>query len=137
MFRCLVHDVNVSPYGLQASAGKLLRVFTNWSVGRITYVTQLQLTMAVVMVFGCIVLALHGHIARAFPSNADEINPKVIAKAQRLAQRKERQHSGRSSSGGCARCRLPSSLPLSRTHEMCELPATVRICQQSRKSCCH
>ena len=74
-------------------------MFTNWSVGRITYVTQLQLTMAVVMAFGCIVLALHGYIARAFPSNAAEINPKVIAKAQRLAQRKERQHSGRSSSG--------------------------------------
>ena len=92
----------------QASAGKLLRVFTNWSVGRITYVTQLQLTMAVVMTFGCIVLALHGYIARAFPSNAAEINPKVIAKAQRLAQRKERQHSGRSSSGGqlSAHCKL-------------------------------
>ena len=102
---------------MQASAGKLLRVFTNWSVGRITYVTQLQLTMAVVMVFGCIVLALHGYIARAFPSNAAEINPKVIAKAQRLAQRKERQHSGRSSSGGSARCKAPLAAHLPHTGE--------------------
>ena len=81
-------------------------------MGRITYVTQLQLTMAVVMAFGCVVLALHGYIARAFPSNAAEINPKVIAKAQRLAQCKERQHS-RSSTGALR-------LPVPSCHELLE-----------------
>ncbi len=76
-------------------------MFTNWSVGRITYVTQLQLTMALVMAFGCVVLVLHSYIAAVFPSNAAQINPKVIAKAQRLAQRREREHGSRSSTGGC------------------------------------
>ena len=93
-------DVGQCLQSMQASAGKLLRVFTNWSIGRITYVTQLQLTMAVVMVFGCVVLALHGYIAAVFPSNAAQINPKVIAKAQRLAQRRDREHGSRSSTGG-------------------------------------
>ena len=75
--------------GAQASAGKMLRVVTDWAVGRITYVQQLQLTMAVVLACGLVVMGLHAHITAKFHTNRDEINDAVIAQAKRMARRKE------------------------------------------------
>lgn len=67
----------------------MLRVVTDWAVGRITYVQQLQLTMAVVLACGLVVMGLHAHITAKFPTNRDEINDAVIAQAKRMARRKE------------------------------------------------
>ena len=66
-----------------------MRVVTNWAVGHITYTQQLQLTMGVVVVCGLVIMGLHGFISAKFPTNRDEMNDAVIAKAKRLARKRE------------------------------------------------
>jgi hypothetical protein len=80
----------------------MLRVVTDSAAGRISYVQQLQITMGAVLVCGLVVLALHAYITAKFPTNRDQINDAVIAKAKRLALKKE--HLSRSETGEVLGC---------------------------------
>lgn len=53
----------------QTLAGRSLRVFSDAAGVSMSYAAQLQATIGLCVVMGCIIVVLHAHIARTFPKN--------------------------------------------------------------------
>lgn len=70
----------------QTVAGRSLRVFSDVSGVSMSYTAQLQITIGVCVIIGCIIIALHAYISKTFPRN-----PKGSTAARMAMERAERQ----------------------------------------------
>jgi len=77
----------------QATAGKMLGLFTTRTAGYLTFAAQLQWTMGLVVLFGAAIVALHRYITVKFPKQtvSDRLVQRAAQRAQRKAAREQQE----------------------------------------------